>query len=110
MLLHYVTGVLIIVFGAVHLATHSFLGVEGYADSVQYLSIVGRYRDPLFAFTLESLLVTVAYHGLNGTRVVLLEFRQGERWEKAVNWLLVTIGLLVVAFGTRTVLTAYFFG
>ncbi|MFQ6134801.1 MAG: succinate dehydrogenase [Nitrososphaerales archaeon] len=109
-LLHYATGVLIAVFGAVHLATHSFLGVEGYADSLRYLSVIGRYKDPLFAFTLEALLVTVAYHGLNGTRVILLEFRQGERWDRVVTWLLVAVGILVVAYGTRTVLGVYFLG
>lgn len=109
-LLHYATGVLIVVFGAVHLATHSFLGVEGYAGSLQYLSVIGRYRTALFAFTLEALLVTIAYHGLNGTRMILLEFRQGERWSMAVNWLLVAVGILVVAYGTRTVLGAYLWG
>lgn len=110
MFLHYATGVLIAIFGVVHLATHSFLGVEGYAESLSYLSVIGRYRNPLFAFSLEALLVTVVYHGLNGTRVILLEFRQGKRWDRAVTWLLLLIGLLVVAYGTRTVLGVYLLG
>ncbi len=110
MLLHYITGILIMVLGAVHLATHSFLGVEGYSFSLQYVSSIERYSNPLFALTLELLLVTVAYHGLNGTRVVLLELKQGEQWDKIVNWLVLVLGILIVAFGTRTVITAYFLG
>lgn len=107
MLLHYVTGILIILFGAVHLASHSFLGVDSYSGSLRYLSVIGRYRDPFFAIVLEALLVNVAYHGLNGLRMVLLEWRQGERWDKAVTWLLVSTGLIVVAYGTTVVLGAY---
>jgi succinate dehydrogenase hydrophobic anchor subunit len=108
MLLHYITGILIFVLGAVHLATHSFLGVEGYSYSLQYVSSIERYSNPLFALTLELLLVTVAYHGLNGTRVVLLELKQGERWDKIVNWLVIIFGFLIVTYGTRTVVTIYF--
>lgn len=110
MLLHYITGILIIVLGAIHLATHSFLGVEGYSFSLQYISVIERYTNPFFAITLELLLVTIAYHGLNGTRVVLLELKQGKLWDKVVNWLVIVIGILVVAYGTRTVITTYFFG
>ncbi len=110
MILHYITGILIIVLGAVHLATHTFLGVEGYSFSLQYISSIERYSNPLFAITLELLLVTVAYHGLNGTRVVLLELKQGERWDKLVNWLVIVIGFLVIVYGTRTVIVTYFFG
>lgn len=109
MILHYFSGILIFVLGAVHLATHSFLGVEGYSSSLQYISIIERYRTPIFALTLELLLVTVAYHGLNGTRVVLLELKQDDIWEKTVNWLILLLGILIVVYGTRTVLTAYFF-
>lgn len=109
MILHYITGFLIFVLGAIHLATHSFLGVEGYSFSLQYVSAIERYRNPIFALILELLLVNVAYHGLNGTRVVLLELKQGERWDKLVNWLMLLLGILIIAYGTRTVITAYFF-
>jgi succinate dehydrogenase / fumarate reductase membrane anchor subunit len=109
MILHYITGFLILVLGAVHLATHSFLGVEGYSFSLQYVSSIERYRNPIFALTLELLLVNVAYHGLNGTRVVLLELKQGELWDKIINWLILLLGILIVAYGTRTILTTYFF-
>lgn len=108
MLLHYATGILIAVFGGLHLASHSFLGVDGYFDSLLYLTVIERFWTPLYIVTLEALLLTTAYHGLNGTRIILLELRQGEWWGRAVTWFTVALGLLVVAYGTRIILTVSF--
>ncbi len=109
MVLHYITGIFIFVLVAIHLATHSFLGVEGYSYSLQYASIIERYRNPIFAITLELLLVTLSYHGLNGVRVVLLEIKQSKLWDSVVNWLVFLLGILIVTFGTLTVIIVYFF-
>jgi len=106
-LLGYISGLLIVLFGAVHLATHSFLGVQGYSESLRYISVISRYRNPIFAFTLEMLLIMVAYHGLAGVRTVLLESRQGKKWEKIVNITLTMSGIILVIFGSNTVLTNY---
>lgn len=108
MILHYATAVFIILFGAVHLATHSFLWVGGYPESLVYSAVVAKYRDVLLALSLEGLLITVAYHGLNGVRAILLEISQDSRWKKATTWLLLAVGVVIVAYGTRTVIGAQF--
>ena len=55
---------------------------------------------------LESILILIAIHGFNGLRVILLELRQNEIWEKGVN-ILVLVGLIgIIAYGTRTIIIA----
>lgn len=103
----YLSGLLIVIFGAVHLATHSFLGVEGYSDSLRYISVIGRYRNPIFAFTLEMLLLTVTYHSLTGIRAVLLEYRQGEKWGKIITSAILISGVGLIFFGTIIVFKNY---
>jgi succinate dehydrogenase / fumarate reductase membrane anchor subunit len=51
-------------------------------------------------------LILIAIHGFNGLRVILLELRQNEIWEKGVN-ILVILGLIgIIAYGTRTIIIA----
>ncbi len=104
MLLHYITAILILLFGAVHLATHSFLDPAGYSGSIAYFTVIAHFWNPLYAATLEGILITVAYHGFNGVRNILLEYRQGRNWNRAVTLLLLLLGTAVVAYGTRTIL------
>ncbi len=108
MLLHYFTGLGILIAGGVHLAT-LFLtapveqNLQFYGISFAVLSI---YRNPLLAGSLEVLLITVTFHAFNGLRVILLELYQGDTWSKVVNWLLIFLALVVMVYGTRTVLIA----
>jgi len=108
MLLHYTTGILIAVLGGVHLATHSFLGVTGYFDSLNYGSVTGRYNDSLFSIVLELLLINVTYHGLNGFRIILIEVWNNNKWTRIVNWSTLSLGVIVIIYGTIIVLGKYF--
>lgn len=100
MLVHYATGVLIIALVAIHLATRILIPFE---ESIRYGNIVLNFKNLLYAAVLQLLLVTVAVHGFNGLRVVLMELRQGATWEKAVNWLVLILGVAFVALGTNTI-------
>jgi succinate dehydrogenase / fumarate reductase cytochrome b subunit len=104
MLLHYVTGFGILVAGAVHLFTVFLTG--SYVQNLAFSSIMAVYRNVILAATLELLLIFVDYHALNGIRVILIEFYQGERWERGVAWILAVAGLLLLVYGTRTILIA----
>ncbi|HEY4698864.1 MAG TPA: hypothetical protein VIH27_00625 [Nitrososphaerales archaeon] len=108
MFLHYATGILIAVLGGVHLATHSFLGVTGYLDSLSYGSVTGRYNDLLFSIVLELLLINVTYHGLNGFRIILAEFWNNNKWTRIVNWSTLSLGVIVIIYGTIIVVGKYF--
>jgi len=104
MLLHYATGLGILVVGAVHLFTVFLTGP--YLENLAFNSVMAVYRNVILAATLELLLIFVDYHALNGIRVILVEFHQGEKWERGVAWILAVAGILLLIYGTRTILIA----
>lgn len=104
MLLHYATGVGILVAGGVHLFTVFLTGP--YLQNLAFSSVMAVYRNVILAATLELLLIFVDYHALNGIRVILIEFHQGSRWEQGVSWILTVAGTLLLVYGTRTILIA----
>ena len=108
MLLHYITGLGIIIVGGVHLFTVFLTG--SYIQNLAFVggaySVIEIYKNAIFAVTLELLLVFVDYHALNGIRVILIEFHQGTDWERGVSWILTITGLVLLLYGTRTILIA----
>ena len=104
MLLHYVTGLGILVVGGVHLFTVFLTGP--YLQNLAFTSVMAVYKNAILATTLELLLIFVDYHALNGIRVILIEFHQGSRWERGVTWILSVAGILLLIYGTRTILIA----
>jgi succinate dehydrogenase hydrophobic anchor subunit len=108
MLLHYVTGLGIVNAGGVHLFTVFLTGpyLQNLAFSGGAYSVIEVYKNVILASTLELLLLFVDYHALNGIRVILIEFHQGESWERGVSWILTVAGILLLIYGTRTILIA----
>ena len=108
MLLHYATGLGIVIVGGVHLFTVFLTGpyLQNLAFTGGPYSVIAIYKNMIFAVTLELLLLFVDYHALNGIRVILIEFHQGAGWERGVSWVLTVAGLLLLIYGTRTILIA----
>jgi succinate dehydrogenase hydrophobic anchor subunit len=104
MLLHYATGLGIVVVGGVHLFTVFLTGP--YLQNLAFGAVIATYRNIMLAATLELLLVFVDYHALNGIRIILIEFHQGSKWERGVSWVLSVAGILLLVYGTRTILLA----
>jgi succinate dehydrogenase hydrophobic anchor subunit len=104
MLLHYATGLGILIAGGVHLFTVFLTGP--YLQNLAFSSVIAVYRNVILAATLELLLLFVDFHALNGVRVILIEFHQGAAWERGVSWILTVAGILLLVYGTRTILIA----
>ncbi|MEM3031610.1 MAG: succinate dehydrogenase [Nitrososphaerota archaeon] len=109
MMFHYITGMVIILAGGIHLYT-VFLTApieENLRFDNSPFAVINVYRNSVLAWSLEVLLIAVAFHGFNGLRVILLELYQGSRWTKAVNIAIFIAALVVVINGTKTILLAY---
>jgi len=104
MLLHYATGLGILVAGGIHLFTVFLSGP--YLQNLAFASVIAVYKNIILAGSLELLLLFVDYHALNGIRVILIEFHQGAKWERGVSWILSVAGILLLIYGTRTILIA----
>ena len=110
MWIQYITGLGIIVLGALHFASLTFLVQGGYLEALRYKIVISRYTDPLWAAALEAFLALLSYHIFNGFRIMLLEYNQGSGWSKAVNVTMFLAALVVFLYGTRTIITFYLGG
>ena len=103
MKIHYITGVGALFVVAIHILMRLIMP---YNMSLEFENVVLNYKNIFYALLLESILILIAIHGFNGLRVILLELRQNEIWEKAVN-IIVILGLIgIIAYGTRTIIIA----
>lgn len=103
MKIHYITGVAALFVVAIHIMMRLIMP---YNMSLEFENVVLNYKNIFYALLLESILILIAIHGFNGLRVILLELRQNEIWEKGVN-ILVILGLIgIIAYGTRTIIIA----
>lgn len=110
MWIQYITGLGILVLGALHFASLTFLAPGGYPGALEYTTVISRYTDPLWAAALEAFLALLSYHVFNGFRVLLLELNQGSGWTKAVNVTMALAAIAAFLYGTRTILVFHLGG
>jgi succinate dehydrogenase / fumarate reductase, membrane anchor subunit len=101
MKIHYVTGLAALLTVAVHVMMRV---ITPFSMSLEYENVVANYQNILYSLLLESILILVSIHGFNGLRVMLLELRQDARWEKFVMVFTLTAMLVVIGYGTRTII------
>jgi succinate dehydrogenase / fumarate reductase membrane anchor subunit len=101
MKIHYITGLAALFTVAVHIMMRLIMP---FSMSLEYENVVANYQNILYALLLESILVLISIHGFNGLRVMLLELRQGKVWEKFVILSTLAAMLVVIGYGTRTII------
>jgi succinate dehydrogenase hydrophobic anchor subunit len=114
MLLHYVTGLGILITGAIHIWVVFFtvpIDQKIWETTMLFdnhpFAILSVYRNALLASTLWLLLVFTTFHAMNGIRVIIMELIPDAKVMRAAKWLLIALGVFLVVYGTRTVLIAY---
>lgn len=103
MKVHYGTALGAVALVAVHIL---FRLTQGFSESLQYESVIANYEFLPYALVLELILVLISIHGFNGLRVILLELKQGRRYEKAVTYGCIAAMVAVIAYGSRTIIMA----
>lgn len=103
MKIHYITGVGALFVVAIHIMMRLIMP---YNMSLEFENVVLNYKNIFYALLLESILILIAIHGFNGLRVILLELRQNEIWQKGVNILVILVMIGIIAYGTRTIIIA----
>lgn len=101
MKIHYVTGLAALLTVAVHVMMRV---ITPFSMSLEYENVVANYQNILYSLLLESILILVSIHGFNGLRVMLLELRQDAKWEKFVMLFTLIAMLVVIGYGTRTII------
>lgn len=101
--IHYFTGLAAIVLVGIHIA---FRLIMPYGQSLEYENVIANYQNLPYIILLELILVTVSIHGFNGLRIILIEWRQGNHWEKGATWVCVASAIGLIAYGSRTIIIA----
>ena len=103
MKIHYITGIGALFVVAVHIIMRLIMP---FSMSLEYENVIANYQNIAYAVLLESILVLIAIHGFNGLRIILLELRQNIAWEIGVTIFTLVAMITIIAYGTRTIITA----
>ncbi len=101
MKIHYGTAIAAVALVAVHVLMRL---TQGFAESLEYESVLANYKFVPYAIMLELILVLLSIHGFNGLRVILLELKQGRIYEKAVSYGCLAAMIGLIAYGSRTII------
>ncbi len=101
MKIHYGTAIAAVALVAVHVLMRL---TQGYAESLEFESVLANYKFVPYAIMLELILVLLSIHGFNGLRVILLELKQGRTYEKAVSYGCFAAMIGLIAYGSRTII------
>ncbi len=101
MKIHYGTAIAAVALVAVHILMRL---TQGFAESLEFESVLANYKFVPYAIMLELILVLLSIHGFNGLRVILLELKQGKTYEKAVSYGCLAAMVGLIAYGSRTII------
>lgn len=104
--IHYSTALGAIGLVALHISVRFSTG--HFASSLSYEFVIANYQNLTYAILLELILILVSVHGFNGLRGILLDYRSGYKYEKAVNWGCFLSAISLIAYGTMTIILANF--
>lgn len=102
MKIHYGTALAAVALVAVHVLMRRL--TQGFAESLEYESVLANYKFIPYAVMLELILILLSIHGFNGLRVILLELKQGRTYEKSVSYGCVAAMVGLIAYGSKTII------
>jgi succinate dehydrogenase / fumarate reductase cytochrome b subunit len=95
--LHRITGVAIFFFLLVHVLDTALVRVSPEA----YNAVINTYKTPIIGLAELGLVAAILFHGLNGIRVILIDFwRKGAKYQNLMFWIVVAIALVIFAIFT----------
>lgn len=121
MFLQYLTGLLILVFGGLHLLALSFLSPSPdkqlyvyqsatnhtlVSGTLYYSYVLDIYKNVAWAAIFELFLTFVTFHAFNGFRIILSEQFSSPTATKIISYSMLIIGAFIFIWGTRTILLA----
>lgn len=94
-----VSGVALVFYIGLHIFVIHFATAGG---RIRFDEVMARLESPFFISLDLILLAVVLYHGLNGLRIVLLDFGVGVKNQAALFWWLGAAGLILFGLGVKS--------
>ncbi|MFM5903463.1 MAG: succinate dehydrogenase, cytochrome b556 subunit [Microbacteriaceae bacterium] len=93
-MLHRITGVAIFFFLLVHTLDTALVRVSPEA----YNAVINTYKTPIIGLGELGLVAALLFHGLNGVRVILIDFwSKGAKYQNVMFWIAIALALLLFA-------------
>lgn len=93
-LCHRLSGLAILVYLVLHV-----WGLKALSDRDAFNELITDYHAPIYKFGEFMLLIAIAYHALNGLRIVLIDFLGWSPKQKRLFWTLGAVAVLIIAVG-----------
>ncbi|HWD62317.1 MAG TPA: succinate dehydrogenase, cytochrome b556 subunit [Humibacter sp.] len=91
--LHRITGVAIFFFLLVHILDSVVLGISPQA----YNAVIGTYKNPIMGLGETALVAAIAFHALNGIRIILIDFwSKGAKYQKVMFWTVIVLWVVLM--------------
>jgi len=103
MKIHYLTALVAVALVIVHIMVRV---TQGFSDSLLFDNVIANYIFIPYAIVLEAMLILISVHGFNGLRIILLELKQGSTYENAVTYGCLAAMIVLIAYGSRTIIMA----
>jgi succinate dehydrogenase / fumarate reductase membrane anchor subunit len=103
MKIHYLTALVAVGFVIIHIMVRV---MQGFSDSLLFDNVIANYKSIPYAIVLEAMLILISVHGFNGLRIILLEIKQGRVYENAVTYGCLAAMIVLIAYGSRTIIMA----
>lgn len=102
-LCHRLSGIAIVLYLVLHV-----WGLKSLSDRDAFNELIASYHAPIYKFGEFMLLVAIAYHALNGLRIVLIDFLGWSPNHKKLFWTLGVVAVLIIVVGGYPSLYALF--
>ncbi|HVX07493.1 MAG TPA: succinate dehydrogenase, cytochrome b556 subunit [Humibacter sp.] len=91
--LHRITGVAIFFFLLVHILDSVVLGISPQA----YNAVIGTYKNPIMGLGETALVAAIAFHALNGIRIILIDFwSKGAKYQRFMFWTVIVVWVVLM--------------
>jgi succinate dehydrogenase / fumarate reductase cytochrome b subunit len=92
--LHRITGVAIFFFLLVHVLDTALIRVSPEA----YNAVMGTYKNPIMGLGETALVAAIAFHALNGLRIILVDYwSKGTKYQRTMFWIVIVLWVVVMA-------------
>jgi succinate dehydrogenase / fumarate reductase cytochrome b subunit len=103
--LHRVSGLAIVVYLILHIYSISKL-----SDPATFNAEMDLYSQPIFKLGEVALLAACVFHGLNGIRILIVDFANGARYHRQLFYAVLALSFVVIVVGAIPILRHVFAG
>ncbi|MGI8393651.1 succinate dehydrogenase, cytochrome b556 subunit [Leucobacter sp. W1038] len=103
--LHRITGVAIFFFLLVHVLDTALIRVSPEA----YNAVISTYQTPIMGLGEVGLVGAIAFHALNGLRIILVDYwSKGTKYQRAMFWIVIALWvILMLGFTPRHLMNVF---